>query len=214
VDQKYVLDVSALPLKGKEVLLRPSSIEKIKLADWKELTFLIREARTKEPVAFVRFNARHNSLGGEIPQLSTSGENKAKALNFFRTFKQSPFRLVLFSSMSFLEKRGVHYFFSGNGVEDGGVAHKKQIRQRIISHIRAYWGPGFDKSTHKFGEFPRIEIKELRGILAANKSVPKRLLPPESVLRKVRAKSFAHLELKRLGKENYRQMRKLRLAKK
>jgi hypothetical protein len=208
-NQKFVLKLTGRTLDNKRIDLRPSSIKKLNLENWKELTFLIRETVTKDPVAFVTFISRGKSLKHNVPQLATSGEDNFRALKFFRTFKQSPFRLVLFSSLTFLENQGVHSFLSGDGVEDVGLAHKKQIHQRIITHTKTNFG--YDKSFHQIGEFPRLDIIELGQILASNKPVPEKLLPPESILRKVRAKSYAHLEFEKLGKAKYKEMRRAKM---
>ncbi len=137
-------------------------------------------------------------------------QNAAAALKFFRTFKQSPFRLLFFASLSFMEKIGDKNFSSDMGEDDMGVAHKKQLRQKIFFESEQI-SIRQTLHNHTLGFFPRVSFSELDKILAANKVVPNRLLPPESVLRKVRAKSYAHLELKRLGKEKYKAMRKARM---
>ena len=211
-ENKFVFELSGLNQSGQRIILSSSEIEKIKLSQWKELTFSIRDVGHKQLTAATQFTFFSKNMDEPKQFLCWSSEELVPATRFFRTFKQSPFRLLLFSSCSILEKNGLHSFLSGEGTNDKGVSHRKQIRQRIFSHKRDKLG--YNSFVHKLGEFPRLSIPELKRILASNKPVPIRLLPPESVLRKVRANSYAALKLKHLGKAKYKAMRKARLARK
>ncbi len=209
-EAKYVCSVSGIPKGGPLIKLNNSSISKLNIADWTSLTFSIEDKALQKNVANIQLNVEEQQFSKRIvPYISSSGEDAFLAKNFFRTFRQSPFRLVLFSTLSFLEKNGIHSFGSDNGLNDAGVSHLKQIRQRIIVHKKEFGM--YDPFLHKFGEFPRLSFDELSKILAANKVVPERLLPPESMLRSIRAKSYAHLELAKLGKKKYKQLRRSRL---
>jgi hypothetical protein len=208
----FVLEVLGVGKNGDRVSLRSSSIARLSVKEWRELNFVIKDSSTNSRVAYMNFIIRHPALQGPRTYLSTSAENSALALKFFKIYRQSPFRLLLFSSLSTLEKNGFPSFFSGDGVNDNGAAHKRQLRQKIFFHERE--GGLFHVAFHKIGEFPRLSLSQLQRILALGKQVPKYLLEPSSPLRKVRAKSFAALTLKRLGKSKYRASRKLMRAKK
>ena len=210
-EQNYTFKLSGVTRNGANKFIDASSIDKLRVLDWQYLTFTIKQTRGGI-LAFLTFDLHNPNLKKPMPFLMTSKEDLALSTNFFKTFRQSPFRLLLFSSFSLLEKKGFSSFASGDGVGDNGVSHKKQIRQRIITHDNAYWGT--NKSVHIFGEFPRLSISELEKVLVANKTVPKRLLPSESILRKVRANSYAAFELKKLGKVKYKAMRKTKLSRK
>jgi hypothetical protein len=131
----------------------------------------------------------------KVTTISNSRENQKAALSFFRTFRQSPFRLLLFSSFTFLKKINEKNFRSDSGSGDEGKAHEKQLRERLFFERDPKSKRGIFHD-HDLGFFPTLSFSELDKILASNKAVPERLLPPESVLRKVRAKSFAALRFK------------------
>jgi hypothetical protein len=212
VQSEFVFELSGLNRNGNRVTLRSSSVQRLKISEWLELTFSIKDASSKKRAAFLTFLIRPKDIKGPRPYLSGSAEDTALATRFFRTFRQSPFRLLLFSSLSLLEKKGFHSFLAGEGVNDGGVAHKRQLRQRIISHERE--NGAYNEYFHRIGEFPRLSVPGLVRVLAANRPVPTRFLPPESARRRVRFSSYADLRLKLLGKAKYRAFRKARLAKK
>lgn len=212
MEQKFTLKLSGLTSEGDRALLNPAEMDKLDASNWRELTFTINNSVANKPAAFATFLIRPPSEKEPKLYLSTSGEEEALALNFFRTYKQSPFRLLLFSSLSLFERNGFHTFMSGDGVHDNGISHKKQVRQRIFSHVKV--NGKINQYIHRIGEFPRVDFSQVRDVLAKNEPVPSRLLPPESILRKARAKSYAALKFEKLGKAKYRAMRKLRLAKK
>ncbi len=208
-DQKYGLELIGVSSIGGLLSLNKNSLNKKDFKNLHVFTVAIMDKKINRTVAFVRFDSKGSFVNGSVPEIGLSGETLSLAKDFFKVFHQSPFRLVFFSALSYLEKNGVHSFRSDNGSFDRGVSHKKQVRQRIISHEKR-WGK-YSSLYHSFGEFPRLSFNELDKVLAANKPVPLRLLPPESVLRNVRAKSYAHLELGRMGKAKYKQMRKARI---
>ena len=143
--------------------------------------------------------------------ISSSREDSVAALKFYKTFKQSPFRLLLFASLSFMEKIGDKEFRSDVGELDAGKAHNKQLRQRLFFESEPM-STRTNFHDHTLGFFPRLSFSELDKILRSDKVVPLRLLPPESVLRKVRAKSYATLKFG-ANKEKYKTARKAKSAK-
>jgi len=211
--KKYVCTVDGISRGGMSVRIKNYLVPNMNLSDWISLTFSIEDKELMKKVADIQISVESQQFSKKIvPYVASSMEDPLLAKNFFRTFRQSPFRLVFFTTLSFLEKKGVHSFSSDNGLGYSGVAHLRQVRQRIITHKRRMGM--YEAFTHQFGEFPRISISELDKVLATNTVVPKRLLPSESILRSVRAKSYAHLKLKKLGKAKYKEMRKAKLARK
>jgi len=211
-DQKYGLELIGVSSIGGLLSLNKSSLDKKAFKNLHVFTVAIMDKKINRTVAFVRFDSKGSFVNGSVPEIGLSGETFSLAKDFFKVFHQSPFRLAFFSALSYLEKNGVHSFKSDNGSFDKGVSHKKQIRQRIIKHEKR-WGRE-SSLYHSFGEFPRLSFNELKSILAANRPVPTKFLPPESILRKVRAKSYAALKLKKLGIKKYKALRKVRIARK
>jgi hypothetical protein len=142
---------------------------------------------------------------------NSSGEDIEGAVRFFRTFRQSPFRLLLFSSLTLMEKIGDRRFVCDPGENDKGRSHKSQLRQRIFFETKPVSTRGIIHS-HLLGFFPRLSFAELNKILAANKPVPHRLLSPESSLRKQRKRSYASITWKgtRKGYLDFRRAMKVR----
>ena len=163
--------------------------------------FAIKHNASTKPVAHIYFSIDGNQVGGPFLKINVTSENKSLVLDFFKTFKQSPFRLLELAVFTLAKKKGVRYFFSDSGIIDSGRGHKKQIRQKIFRHV---FEKGVrNKDFHELGIFPKLELNSLVKILQAEKPVPIRLLPPESVLRKVRANSYAAFRLKRIGRKKY-----------
>lgn len=207
---RFVLDLSGLTREGKRIPLSPYLVENFKIEEWSKIIFSIKETATTKPAAVVTFRLYGNS-NATPPFLLRSSEENSLALAFFRTFKQSPFRLLLFSSLSFLEKKGLTRFVAENGKNDAGVAHKKQIQQGIFSH--ASKKKDQELNIHIMKDFPKLSFEEFNRILAQNIPVPTRLLEPSSPLRKIRATSFTKFKIKRMGKAKYRKQRNSLLRK-
>ncbi|MFA6268619.1 MAG: hypothetical protein WCW13_01170 [archaeon] len=187
--------------------------DKSVLSDERELElglFLtIRETSNKISVANIHFSI--SWIGKErLMRITSSSQNKMRVLDFFRVFRQSPFRLLLLSTFSIAKKTGATKFFSGSGMGDFGQAHRKQEAEGLFKHVK-FVGPSTD-TFHELGVFPSLSVSELSSILKREKPVPKRLLSPSSPLRKVRAASYVKLKLNRLGKTKYEASKKLRVV--
>jgi hypothetical protein len=185
--------------KGKPIF-NPESV--------RSFEFSIHDTLTNKAVA-------HIGLGKFVPNVPTIYDSKVDevaAVNFFKTYKQSPFRLLFFASLSFLEKIGDNRFVCDEGEKDKGRAHKKQLRERLFFHTKPKSERGVFHN-HALGFFPKLSFAELDKILAANKPVPHRLLPPESVLRKKRVRSYATLMWRKTKKDYAELRRKLRVKK-
>lgn len=170
--------------------------------------FSIHDTLTNKAVAHIELGKYRPN----VPTISDSKVDEVAAINFFKTYRQSPFRLLFFASLSFFEKIGDKGFLCDEGEKDKGRSHAKQLRERLFFHTESQ-----DKReifhNHTLGFFPRLSFAELDKILAANKPVPHRLLPPESILRKRRAKSYATLMWRKTKEEYVKFRRKQKVGK-
>ncbi len=173
--------------------------------------FTIKHNLSRSPISHIYFTLSKGEGRGPVLNLCGSSENRSLSLNFFKTFKQSPFQLLLFSTFSLAKRNKVNFFTSDKGMNDFGKSHKMQLKRRLFRHVKEN---GVYKShIHELGVFPKLSLTELERILAESKPVPVRLLPPTSPLRPVRVNSYAQLILKRIGKNKYKSFTKARRAK-
>jgi len=202
-EPKYSLVVSNGEIAWMMKPMSPAAIDKSVLSSESALAegfyFIIQENSTRSPVAHIYFSVSR-STGRPVLKLVGSSEKRLAAARFFRTFRQSPFRLLLFSAFSLAKRNGVRFFISDGGSDDFGRGHKSQLREKLFRHANR---KDFPENLHEFGTFPNLGVGELAKILQKETVVPKRLLPPSSVLRRVRAKSYAAFKLKRVGRKKY-----------
>ncbi|MFA6268618.1 MAG: hypothetical protein WCW13_01165 [archaeon] len=148
-------------------------------------------------VAQIEFVLRNNE---KEPILSVYGssEELKESLTFFRVYRQTPFRLLLFSALTLARKKGIRKFYSEAGMVDLGRGHAAQMREGLFKHISK--GKTYGWHAHKIGVFPPLSLLGLTRMIQKHVPVPTRFLPPTSVLRKKRATSYIVLRRNRVRK--------------
>ncbi len=155
---EYRLKLYRVGLGGK---LQPADFRSVKQDGLQSRFVMLIERLHKSETAYGRgISSPHIAftVAKDYFMIHASGQGKP-SVDFYRAYKTTPFRALLYTLFTEAEKRGVKRFLADPGSRDRGISHRVQEAEGLFTHI------GEHVDIHSTKDFPRITFDELQRAL-------------------------------------------------